>query len=398
MNTAKKFPKILIISPNAIGLTANASIMMHNLFSYWPTSSIYSIYNNINYPPDKKYASQVFYLGSSKSNTWIENVMSLDKYFSFSPSKNLCDWLNNIEFDVIYSHLGSPMMMLLTQFCVEFTQRPLVNHIMDDYIISWPSIGGKAIPQFLHQPMNRYAQAIFKESLSIASINYAISSMMAHEYSQRYNMKFLELHNGILIPKSSSIPEEKEVNLNSPLRLIYMGSIAKNVNESILKKICYLVENNNIRIELDVLSKDHSLLSGYFGNKVKVIPPIAHEKVLSLMQNYDALLLPYNFDERSIRFIKHSMPTRLGEYTISGVPILSIGSPEVGFLQELEDANSTFLIKSEEDEVLKDGIVEFIHLQAHWNQWALNAQQYAEQKWDIQNIQHQLSRDLCGLC
>jgi glycosyltransferase involved in cell wall biosynthesis len=45
----------------------------------------------------------------------------------------------------------------------------------------------------------------------------------------------------------------------------------------------------------------------------------------ALIRGADLLLLPVNFDAASVRFIRHSMPTKIPAYLASGTPVLVYG-------------------------------------------------------------------------
>jgi glycosyltransferase involved in cell wall biosynthesis len=51
-------------------------------------------------------------------------------------------------------------------------------------------------------------------------------------------------------------------------------------------------------------------------------PPIKHADVPRFIHKYDLLLLPLAFTQKGTKYAKYSMPTKMSEYMISGVPIL----------------------------------------------------------------------------
>ena len=56
--------------------------------------------------------------------------------------------------------------------------------------------------------------------------------------------------------------------------------------------------------------------------RVHINKPVAHEKMPELLGSVDLLILPLDFDKKSIRFARLSMPTKASEYMISGVPVI----------------------------------------------------------------------------
>ena len=55
---------------------------------------------------------------------------------------------------------------------------------------------------------------------------------------------------------------------------------------------------------------------------------VSYNDLPKVFSEADFLLLPYDFSEISIKYIKYSMPTKAPEYMVSGTPII-IFAPEV---------------------------------------------------------------------
>ena len=60
---------------------------------------------------------------------------------------------------------------------------------------------------------------------------------------------------------------------------------------------------------------------------------IPHHRMQARLRETDLLLLPFNFDRGSHRFIRYSWPTKLPEYMISGRPVLMYGPADTAFGQ-----------------------------------------------------------------
>jgi glycosyltransferase involved in cell wall biosynthesis len=77
-----------------------------------------------------------------------------------------------------------------------------------------------------------------------------------------------------------------------------------------------------------------------------------------VLSNADVLVIPIDFDEKSQRYIKYSMPTKVTEFMITGVPIL-IYAPEDTAMVQYAKVNDWALIVSKKDKnELKRAIID----------------------------------------
>jgi glycosyltransferase involved in cell wall biosynthesis len=60
------------------------------------------------------------------------------------------------------------------------------------------------------------------------------------------------------------------------------------------------------------------------------------DRIHALLASADLLVLPFNFDARSARYIRFSMPTKIPAYMASGAPILLYGPPGIAAVRYAE--------------------------------------------------------------
>lgn len=400
-----KLPKVLVISPNSLGASANGSILMSNLFSGWPKDKIISIYSNSAFPPDYKLVHSAFFtrgeissdLRRQSANILLAasgNAETLDGFISFIPSKRLKAWLKHHHPEVIYSQMGSAFMSQLTLFCAEYCDIPLITHIMDDYVSVWPSRGrlDEKLP-LIHKVLNKYNAKLLNNALHVSAKRFVISEHMKSEYSDRYHLEFETLHNGISLHSSVSDTHYP----NNENRVLYMGSILDNVNLESINKFLQIIEDPGLRsydVTLDILSNqtDRPILN--LGSRGRILEPVEHSRVIPTMKTYKALLFPYNFDNKSVEFIKYSMPTRICEYAMSGVPIIAMGSPEVGFLQDISRHKAAFCLFKNESDFLVRKVAEFFDNTDMHIDLSRDAIEYACQEFDINKIRDRFQSQL----
>jgi glycosyltransferase involved in cell wall biosynthesis len=74
----------------------------------------------------------------------------------------------------------------------------------------------------------------------------------------------------------------------------------------------------------------------------------------------DALLLPVNFDDTSVDFIRYSMPTKVPAYLNSGTPVLAYGSPETAQIRYAADAGWGRVVTERSLALLKDALKQIV--------------------------------------
>jgi len=63
------------------------------------------------------------------------------------------------------------------------------------------------------------------------------------------------------------------------------------------------------------------------------VKPTAYTALPSKFSAADLLLLPQDFDKKSVQFLRYSFPTKVSEYMISGTPVLVYGDERTGLTQ-----------------------------------------------------------------
>jgi len=237
---------------------------------------------------------------------------------------------------------------------------PLVVHIMDDYPHSLYTEGFFAKLVSIH--MNSLMKKLFAES----SLCLGISLFMCSEYSKRYNIPFSCFHNPVNPvflnnkPRRELVPLEK----NGNFRLVYVGRVGWGVAAG-LKDISEAVkELGKSRVQLAIYANDaesvkrqYDFLRSTPSNVTISDAPKNTDGIAKILHSADALVLPVDFDEGSIRAIRLSMPTKVPAYLSSGVPILLYGSEKVGFVAEAIEEGWAYVVKVRSKQALRNAII-----------------------------------------
>jgi glycosyltransferase involved in cell wall biosynthesis len=77
---------------------------------------------------------------------------------------------------------------------------------------------------------------------------------------------------------------------------------------------------------------------------------VPYERLPDRYTEADLLVLPMDFDKKSLTYMKYSMPTKVPEYLVSGVPILVLAS-EITALYKYAKSDKWAFLNAEENAV-----------------------------------------------
>lgn len=234
-------------------------------------------------------------------------------------------WIERFRPDVLYTILGTIGMMELVEAIRARFSLPLVVHFMDD----WPSslyrggIAGGLIRARKERLLHHLVEA--------ASVRMAIGDGMAEEFSRRYGAPFLAFQNAL--DMGSLLPQARPRPAASPARILYVGSIFADAQlaslEDAARAVTTLARSGRaVTLEIHAPSflaaRHRARLE--ISDAIEVIDATKDDATFfELIRGADLLLLPVNFDAASVRFIRHSMPTKVPAYLASGTPVLVYG-------------------------------------------------------------------------
>jgi glycosyltransferase involved in cell wall biosynthesis len=254
-------------------------------------------------------------------------------------SEDFREWLKDFQPDIIYAQGQDRQRILFALLLENYLKKPLIFHMMDD----WPlTISDKGpFKKFWHNKIDGELKRLFNKS----SLLMCISDEMGKAYKIRYNKEFKTFHNPIDIQFWKS-HQKSNYELNEPPVILYAGKISLGV-ESSLELIAKAIEkvNRNLNInlrfvlqtkEIPLWTKDYSFVDHRRFVDYNDLP-----KVFS---SADFLVLPYDFSDRSISYVKYSMPTKAPEYMISGTPILIFASEVTAIIKYAKQSDWAYFI------------------------------------------------------
>ena len=441
----KKIPKVLIFG-QSFNKNTGGGITLSNLFSGWPKDKI-AVANIGHGMRDLDFSVCVnYYLLGKDEHKWVFPFNKLQRqfesgiitpfnnnnnnitvsntkehstkkyrkifiekvffpfvdYMGFSPkmcklilSPSFKIWLDSYQPDVIYAQVSNLESINFVNALKDYLHKPVILHMMDD----WPSVISSRGP--LKNYWNNIVDRALRGLLNKCNLLLSISDAMTEEYQERFGLKFTSFHNPIDI--EDWIPySKKDWHVKDKFKILYTGRIGTANSESIkiiAKAIdTLLIEGFNISLDIftpNINTENAKGLMVYKGVTLKNI--VAHSKIPALLPQYDLLVLPLDFDKKSLKFAKLSMPTKASEFMVSGTPVL-VFAPHQSALAKYADKYKWAYLVTETQE--KNILVAIKELYINYNIRATlgaRAKSLAIETENAQIIRHKFKEAICSV-
>jgi len=395
-------PKVLIINQPFVSDTGGG-ITLSNLFSGWPKDKLavacsgYILTSNIdpnicdNYYQlgslerkwifpfnifSRRYPSGKLNLKNSSKTEIVSNdskskarvgiltkyVQPFMEYIGFihfmsktSVSSNLTNWIEEFNPDIIYGQTSNREGLLL---CLEIQRkfkRPFVFHMMDD----WPKLVGVngLLGSYWERKINAELNLVWQGSHE----QLVISDYMGSEYTKRYGKKYLTFHN----PVNTTFwrkGEHLDYCIDNAPNILYAGRIGLGIEDS-LKTIALALANANDLLDI---KGTFTIQSPKVPDWINKFDCVRHQKLVDyedlplVFGGADLLVLPYDFTEKSIEYIKYSMPTKASEYMASGTPILIFAPKETALVEYAQREKWAEVVTENDEQILANKIMELL--------------------------------------
>lgn len=294
-----------------------------------------------------------------------------DRYYR--STANMQRWLQQQKPTVIYS-VGS-----YSGLCMHISESfhiPIVLHIMDDWISTVLK------PGWIWHHRNHVIQRNFRELIAHSKTCLAVSDKMAEEYCHRYGRKWQVFHNPIDV--AGWLPTQKKTYLqNSVFKIGYFGRVT-NANQEAIDILAKHIEElqGTTGIELHIFSQ----LPPKTGQGVHYHAFVPHDELPALIPQMDLLLLPFFFDHSWSRFARLSMPTKVSEYMISGVPMLLISDNDNAVYDLLVKNDCAFYLDSKDLGGIYTLLTEILNAPDMRETKARKAVKIAAERFDIDKV------------
>lgn len=386
MDDHKQLPRVLIVGESFDTYTGGG-ITLSNLFKGWPKERLAVVSELRNYP-NSDVCNEFYRLGSTEwhyawpfshfiknnrvsgkvdldmevdgrdqshrlsNETWRNNtgyskkngflwrsIHAFDELVGIEAvtrklrlSPELTSWIRQFRPDLIYTQLGSLMLISLTKELADTFKIPYVIHIMDD----WPTTlyADKLLAPYLR----RLLEKEFSELVKGSSNFLGISQKMCDCYQERYMRPCSPFHNPLELERWLAT-SKKSWTAHNPFRMMYRGHLGFGIDKSLVD-LCDAVyeiykSGRNIQFEITLTPTCDEQTKQKFERPgcVRIMEMIPYAEIPSSLANADLLALAYDFDPNSLLLNRYSMPTRATEFMMSGTPVLIYGPGELAVVE-----------------------------------------------------------------
>ncbi len=369
----KSLPKVLIIGETFRGDTGGG-ITISNLFRNWAKEDLAVITDVLENDFDK--CNNYYYLGNKENqNKWpfhyiyrktesgeisssnkrvlkkngnnnfsikvrqtlkrvlgfLSHFLGLHHYMhNYNISEALLKWIKKFNPDLIYVQPNSLAIVLLVNQLNDLLKKNMAVHIVDDYIGTKNKFG------LFYSKYEKKIKREYAKLVNNAIIHFSISHEMTINYKSRFNINFTSIHNPV--NKDKWMFPITNLEVSGSFKIIYAGRIGiANLSALIkLSTVVDLINKENIPLSFNIYSIDENLelirhIKSKKGTYLKGF--IEHENLAKIMSLHDLLFLPLSITNKSKRYTKLSMPTKVSEYMMIGKPILVFAPEESALYQ-----------------------------------------------------------------
>jgi len=301
-------------------------------------------------------------------------------------------FLDDFKPDVVYAQASSRDGLLFCSRVHAYLKKPFIFHMMDD----WPStIVDKVIFKTYWQKKIDHELRVL---LGHTDLLMTICDEMSREYKKRYGKDSKAFHNptDINFWKQS---QRKEYSLGESPVVLYAGRTGLGIQQSLITLAKAIGQVNNelhtkIRFVIQTAEKP-SWANDYPWVEHKSFVP--YEELPKVFSGADFLILPYDFSEKSIKYIQFSMPTKASEYMVSGTPII-VFAPEVTAISKYAEEYKWAKVVTENDtDQLATALRSLVLNEVERKTFAETANSVAQNRHSADKVTKDFREEICSL-
>jgi len=274
--------------------------------------------------------------------------LGMGNFNDYPISKSLKEEIIKYKPDVLFCSVTSLKEIYFLKKLSKLVKVRIVLYIVDDWISNL-SISNNIFQNYwVRKTKNELAKVIEE-----ATLCFGIGPDMCVEYNKRYGVKFFPVQN---CPESSIWIKNgrSDWSCSIPFRFIFTGGIYYSCNAESILEFARAISSLNgsskpkfifeIHTQQQHVEKWSYLLESYNGCSIYKVEA-DQSYMAKLYGSADALLLPFDFDDKAKKASKFSMPTKLPVYLLSGTPIFAYGPQSTASLKYIKDRNCGYCIK-----------------------------------------------------
>ena len=383
-NERADYPRVLVITGDALGAPTGTGLTLANLFHGWPLDRISQIHCDAA-PPSPEICSEARRLsaadvpvdrlvrgllgkrkerilgrappglpsGVGRATSWLGVVHDVASAwadcFSMRLPSSYWAWVEANRPEVIYSMPGSIRLMSLVLYVSRRLSLPVVPHFMDD----WPVTRYRT--SFLCAPPRWKMVSRLGAVIRRSPLGMTISEAMAEEYQGRYGIRFEAFMNCVEVPGDCPTVASRD---DAPVRFAYVGNLHLNRWRALLDVGTALnaLQREGIRAELLVyapaadIEQHRQSLSAVPG--IRIAGSLSAADIPAALRAADVLVHVESFDPAVSKYTRLSLSTKLPQYMAAGRPILAYGPATLASCRYVAGSRCGVVVGSEERDAL----------------------------------------------
>jgi glycosyltransferase involved in cell wall biosynthesis len=365
---------VLLVGGPPFNMNIGAGVTLTGLFGGWPRTHLADAYEG-----DGAYDTAIcdrFHsldrFPGAPSNKWLRQAQILSRLarrradssvFVGRVSRGLAEFVEEFQPEALFIELSS---LSAIDVVIELSRRyrlPIAVHVPDDWMPTWPryqyrSPAHRPVVEFLNWRLQRRVKALMRD----ASAHLAISQSLADTLAARHGRPFHVAYNAADPARWPDIAP-RDVPSGEPLRIVYSGSIFSYGQTQSLVETAHAVARlaaSGLPVRLDIYSQHHDdaeiRAAIQPGPAVGLYPLVAREALGDNLRAADVLLLPTNFDQTTVDFIRYSMPGKMAEYLMAGRALLAYGPMEVEQVRFVREHDCAVVVSEHRPAALEEAI------------------------------------------
>jgi len=335
-----RYPRLLMFDMTAMGDGSATGELKASLFDGWPSDRLLQISRHGRSGLALVEPTQ----DSGAAVTPVEEPEALSAIDTFSADV------------ILYRPVPKvPWLHDLAMRTIRRLDKPVVTWIMDDWpadlaqtdASQWATLGPDLIE-------------LFARSSACLSISHA----MSEAFRLRYGISFSPIANGVN-PVHWGAGKHHE---GKALRVRYAGGLAKNMSLASVLRIARAVESlassgHDISLEINTrkcwLTDAEPLFSELSRTHIDT-ETRSDEDYQRWLRDADVLVIAYNHDPETLRYVRYSMANKMPECLASGAVVLAHGPRDIATIAYLASTDAAVVVEEESDEDVERALLDLL--------------------------------------
>ncbi|WP_017292532.1 glycosyltransferase [Geminocystis herdmanii] len=377
-------PRLLYIADVPVESSYHGSALVYRLLEEYPPNKLLIIETNLLVSQGQRRLSNVEYKQLRIGNQrWLNTRFQkyLRSFYLLTVKNKISQiptLLGDFQPEAVLTVTHGYSWLIAAQWA-EQNNLPLHLILHDDWIPIAPIL----------EPVRKWLDRQFKNIYHQAKSRFCVSPFMVEEYQRRYGIS-----GTVLYPSraknvvSATEPVIKINDKNKPFTVAYGGTINSRGYVRALQNLAEALEKVNGQLIIyGTLTKETANAQGLDRQNIVIgglIP--AHQFIERIRQEADVLFLPMSFEEKDKVNMQVSFPSKLTDYTATGLPLLIYGPSYCSSVRwATENQGVAEVVETEKQDLLTQAINKMINNSEYCSSLAIKSLKKGSEYFDYAN-------------